>query len=197
MSHAASFLGHSEAKVKQQLRSQNVGYLLGAGASYLDGKGYPLAGELWKEIATKIRSPEREKIQAALNGGAGGIEDALDLLDDGPAVEKPHRHLVTEAIAERFLSIVPSPSARGTKEQDCLLFYAGEGAGDVEGGDRSITAIPTKRPVWETARGVFDSRKEREYSGLSNAYRHRPLYLDLDLHIVAHAIILSGVFEEG
>lgn len=105
--NAASLRNRLEAKVSHQLRSQHVGYLLGAGASHLSGKGYPLAGELWKYIATKIRSAERNEIQVKLDGGAGGIEHALDLLDDGTAVEKPHRHLVTEAIAEYFLSITP------------------------------------------------------------------------------------------
>lgn len=102
-----SFLSRLEAKVSQQLGSQHVGYLLGAGASHLGGKGYPLAGELWKHIATKIRSPERDEIQAKLDSGAEGIEHALDLLDDGAAIEKPHRLLVTEANAEHFLSITP------------------------------------------------------------------------------------------
>lgn len=102
-----SFLSRLEAKVEQQLGSQNVGYLLGAGASYLGGKGYPLASELWGLIATSIRSPEREDIQAKLDGGAEGLEQALDLLDDGAVIEKPHRLLVTDAIAKRFRSVTP------------------------------------------------------------------------------------------
>ena len=107
MSPATSFPERLAAKVEQQLGSQNVGYLLGAGASYLNGKGFPLAGELWKHIAAEIRRPERDDIQAKLDGGAQGIEEALDRLDDNAATEKPHRHLVIEAIAAHFLSIVP------------------------------------------------------------------------------------------
>ncbi|MDH5666827.1 MAG: SIR2 family protein [Nitrospira sp.] len=107
MSSTASFLDRLAAKVEQQLGSQNVGYLLGAGASYLNGKGYPLAGELWKHIAGEMPGPERDEIQVKLDGGAQGIEEALDLLDDNAVIEKPHRHLVTEAIATHFLSIVP------------------------------------------------------------------------------------------
>jgi len=107
MSFAASFISRLEAKVAQQLASQRVGYLVGAGASFLNGRGYPLAGKLWDNIGPKIRNPERGEIQAKLDGGADGIENALDLLDDGAAVEKPHRYLVTEAIAEHFLSITP------------------------------------------------------------------------------------------
>lgn len=107
MSPSAAFADRLAAKVEQQLGSQNVGYLLGAGSSYLNGKGYPLAGELWKYIAVQIRSPEREDIQTKLDDGAQGIEEALDLLDNNAATEKPHRHLVTEAIAKHFLSIMP------------------------------------------------------------------------------------------
>jgi hypothetical protein len=107
MSPPATFIDRLELKVEQQFSSQHIGYLLGAGASYLDGQGYPLADDLWQHIAVKIRVPERDEIQVKLDGGAGGIEQALDLLDDGAAIEKPHRHLVIEAIAEFFLSIIP------------------------------------------------------------------------------------------
>jgi hypothetical protein len=102
-----SFKSRLEEKVQQQLNRQNVGYLLGAGASYLDGEGYPLAGQLWERIVSLVRSPEKEEIQAKLDGGADGIEQALDLLDDGSVIEKPHRRLVTEAIAQYFLTLNP------------------------------------------------------------------------------------------
>jgi hypothetical protein len=109
-----SFSSRLEAKVVQQLGSQRVGYLLGAGASYLGGKGYPLAGKLWDCIGPKLPKTEREEIQAKLDGGADGIENALDLLDDGSAIEKPHRHLVTEAIATHFHSISPPTDVHQT-----------------------------------------------------------------------------------
>jgi hypothetical protein len=35
---ASDFTTELEAKVAQQLKSQRVGYLLGAGSSYLDGR---------------------------------------------------------------------------------------------------------------------------------------------------------------
>lgn len=96
-----------DLKVSQQLASQRVGYLLGAGASYLGGRGYPLAGKLWESIGPLLPKSERDEIQAKLDGGADGIENALDLLDDGSVPEKPHRHSVTEAIAGHFHSISP------------------------------------------------------------------------------------------
>ena len=48
------FTERLEKKVYQQLRSQSVGYLVGAGASFLDGRGYPLASELWPQISSKV-----------------------------------------------------------------------------------------------------------------------------------------------
>lgn len=98
-----------ELKVAQQLRSQRVGYLLGAGSSCLGTDGYPLASELWSQIRSRISdAPMRSEIQAKLDGGATGIEQALDLLDDGGARDTPYRHLVTAAISELFLTKIPS-----------------------------------------------------------------------------------------
>lgn len=107
MSATSTYLSRLETKVVQQFCSQRVGYVLGAGASYLNGSGYPLAGQLWTHIGPKVPSPERDQIQAKLDSGADGIEHALDLLDEGAATEKPHRHLVTEAIADHFRTIAP------------------------------------------------------------------------------------------
>jgi hypothetical protein len=97
-----------EAKVIEQLKSQRVGYLLGAGSSYLSGSGYPLSYELWDKIKSIISNIEaREDIQEKLDLGAGGIEQALDLLDDGTPVETIHRQLVSDAIAELFCDLEP------------------------------------------------------------------------------------------
>jgi hypothetical protein len=104
MTTAPDFMSRLEAKVAEQLKAQRVGYLLGAGSSYLDKAGYPLALELWDLIKEQITdAPKRSDIQAKLDGGAMGIEQALDLLDDGGALDTPYRHLVTAAIAELFL----------------------------------------------------------------------------------------------
>ena len=97
---ASDFTTELEAKVTQQLKSQRVGYLLGAGSSYLNGNGYPLAFQLWDLIKGSITdAAKRDDIQAKLDGGANGIENALDLLDDGGANDTPYRHLVTSALA--------------------------------------------------------------------------------------------------
>ena len=109
MTTAPNFITNLEAKVAEQLRAQRVGYLLGAGSSYLDSAGYPLAFELWDLIRDRITDVQkRNDIQDKLDSGAAGIEQALDLLDDGGAVDTPYRHLVTAAIADLFLPMRPS-----------------------------------------------------------------------------------------
>jgi len=105
----SDFTSSLEAKVAEQLKAQRVGYLLGAGSSYLDNAGYPLAFELWYLIKDRITDGQRRnEIQAKLDSEAVGIEQALDLLDDGGAMDTPYRHLVTAAIADLFLPKTPS-----------------------------------------------------------------------------------------
>lgn len=104
----ADFTSSLEAKVAEQLRAQRVGYLLGAGSSYLDGRGYPLSFELWDLIKDRITDGrKRSEIQKTLDEGATGLEQALDLLDDGGAKDTPYRHLATDAIAEMFIEKTP------------------------------------------------------------------------------------------
>lgn len=103
------FKARLEAKVTEQLGAQRVGYLLGAGSSYLSGGGYPLAFDLWDRIKDEITdAPRRAEIQAVLDTRRLGIEDALDQLDNGQVIEGPHRHLVTTAIAQLFQPMLPS-----------------------------------------------------------------------------------------
>jgi hypothetical protein len=101
------FTTRLEAKVGEQLHAQRVGYLLGAGSSYLNGQGYPLAFELWDKIKHGIEPVSRDAIQAKLDSGASGIEQALDLLDDGGAKDTPYRHLVTDGLAALFMPMRP------------------------------------------------------------------------------------------
>ena len=103
-----TFVTKLEEKVTQQFQAQRVGYLLGAGSSYLDKLGYPLAFELWDLIKERITdATKRADIQAKLNDGASGLEHALDLLDEGGAQDTPYRHLVTAAIADLFMPMAP------------------------------------------------------------------------------------------
>lgn len=108
------FIARLETKVWEQLKSQRVGYLLGAGSSFLDNAGYPLAFQLWDLIKGSITdTTKRADIQAKLDGGANGLEHALDLLDDGGASDTPYRHLVTTALADLFMSRTPPVELHG------------------------------------------------------------------------------------
>ncbi len=114
MSTTSNFTAELEAKVTQQLKSQRVGYLLGAGSSYLNNNGYPLAFQLWDKIKDSIAdAAKRKDIQDKLDSGAKGIEHALDLLDDGGANDTPYRHLVTSAIADLFMPMSPPLNLHG------------------------------------------------------------------------------------
>ena len=102
------FIGSIERTVRAQLKSRRVGYLLGAGSSYLDGDGFPLANNIWDQIKKDIPENESKEIQEKLNlQGTEGIEQALDLLDPGGPEPTPHRTMVTTAIANLFSAIKP------------------------------------------------------------------------------------------
>lgn len=103
-----NFIADIERKVREQTNSKMVGFLLGAGSSYLDGQGYPLAGNLWEEISNDVPEKERQEIQQKIDDGAIGIEHALDLLDTGNVDEEPHRYSVVNAMANHF-SIINAP----------------------------------------------------------------------------------------
>jgi SIR2-like protein len=109
MRAALEFTSALESKITEQLQSQRVGYLLGAGSSYLNGNGYPLSFELWDKIKNHISDVEkRDEIQRKIDfPGTKGIEHALDLLDGGGPEEGDHRHLVAKAIADLFLPLAP------------------------------------------------------------------------------------------
>ncbi|MFH1034317.1 MAG: SIR2 family protein [Pseudomonadota bacterium] len=67
-----------------------------------------MAFELWDMIKERIVDPlKRLDIQNKLDQGANGIEQALDLLDDGGANDTPYRHLVTDALADLLMSKTP------------------------------------------------------------------------------------------
>lgn len=110
----AEFIAELEKKVAQQLKSQRVGYLLGAGSSYLNGAGYPLAFQLWDRIKGRIADDaKRAEIQAKLDAGANGIEHALDLLDDNGPADTLYRQIVTTALAEEFMPMDPPLDLHG------------------------------------------------------------------------------------
>ena len=77
MTTESDFKGLLKPRLRKQPKAQRVGYLLGAGSSNLDNAGYPLAFELWALIKDRITDTQkRADIQAKLDGGATGLDDA-------------------------------------------------------------------------------------------------------------------------
>ena len=108
MSPKNKFIVNIERTILRQLKSKNVGYLVGAGASYFNGNGYPLAFNIWEQIKDMISEQERREIQEKLDlEGTEGLEHALDLLDPGDPQPTSHRMMVTSAIADLFSGITP------------------------------------------------------------------------------------------
>lgn len=100
-----NFVTDIENKIREQTNSKMVGFLLGAGSSFLNGDGYPLASQLWEEISKDVPENERQEIQEKMDGGATGIEHALDLLDTGNVNEEPHRYSVVRSMSSHFSTI--------------------------------------------------------------------------------------------
>lgn len=95
------------AKVREQIRGRKVGFLLGAGASYLSGRGYPLASALWSGIRQYLSASDQHIIEQLLESGRLSLEEALDVLDIGPGADLELRHKVTSAIGSAFATFVP------------------------------------------------------------------------------------------
>lgn len=102
----ASFEDRLLAKLREQVRGRRTGFLLGAGASFLGGAGYPLARSLWPAIKGKMTAGDRRRIEQGLTRGAENLEQALDALDRGKG-DPVIRHRVTDAIATAFRSRRP------------------------------------------------------------------------------------------
>jgi len=94
-------------KARQQVHSKSVGFLLGAGSSYLDGAGYPLAAQLWDVVKPALPLNDQKTIQGQIDSGCPGLEEALDRLDEGAQGEVQLRHRVASAVAEKFRTLIP------------------------------------------------------------------------------------------
>lgn len=106
--NTSNFLTRLESKIREQLSAKRVGYLMGAGSSFLDGAGYPLSFNLWDQI--KVFMTDKKivsEIQELLDNSSYGLEATLDQLDQGGAAETPHRHAVKQAIAKLFITLSP------------------------------------------------------------------------------------------
>jgi hypothetical protein len=94
-------------KIRQHIKGKRVGFLLGAGSSFLDGNGYPLAAGLWPAIKTRMTDEEQKLIEAQITAGSSTLEQALDAIDHGRDEDLDLRHRITSSIAAAFLSRKP------------------------------------------------------------------------------------------
>jgi SIR2-like domain len=105
---AAPYADRLLGKVRAQLKSRRVGFLLGAGSSYLDGQGYPLASGLWPLIKESLQPSDVRLIEDRLKGDPERFEAALDEIDIASgATDFPLRGRVAQAIADRFRDLNP------------------------------------------------------------------------------------------
>lgn len=95
------------AKVRQQIKSRKVGFLLGAGASHFSGNGYPLAPSLWTAIRERMPQQDQQRIGTQMAEGGVQLEQALDALDVLAGADPTMRHRVAAAIAESFRDVTP------------------------------------------------------------------------------------------
>lgn len=101
------FIENLERKVHEHLAGQHIGYLLGAGSSYLNGDGYPLTLKLWETIRDAVPAGHRDEIQHVLDSGAKGLEHAMDLLYEHSTNDFRQRESLSRAVHRCFARIHP------------------------------------------------------------------------------------------
>lgn len=95
------------AKVREQITGRRTGFLLGAGASFLHGSGYPLADGLWSAVKDQMKIDDQRLIGDQMAQGVSTLEQALDVLDRGRGEDGDLRHRVTSAISATFRNQKP------------------------------------------------------------------------------------------
>ena len=94
-------------KLREQIKGKRTGFLLGSGASFLDGRGYPLTTDLWLSIKEFVLPNDRDQIETKLQSGCENLERALDALDNNARSDFPLRHRVSCAINKCFGNLTP------------------------------------------------------------------------------------------
>ncbi len=107
MKNQIAFRDRLLAKAREQIRGRRTGFLLGAGASFLNGEGYPLAPGLWSAIKAQIDPVDQALIEAQISQDYLTLEQALDAIDRGRGDDFELRHRVTSAIASTFVDRRP------------------------------------------------------------------------------------------
>lgn len=106
-SHPAPLEDRLRAKVREQIKGRRSGYLLGAGASYLDGRGFPLAAGLWTAIKGCMPLEDQQAIEERMNPAGLALEATLDLLALGNGGDDTLRKRVVDAIGTVFAPLTP------------------------------------------------------------------------------------------
>lgn len=107
MKKTSTFEERLYVKLREQIKGKKVGFLLGAGASFLSGNGYPLANGLWEAIRTHMPEEEQRLIDNEIMRDSTTLEQALDRLDGGRNEYSSLRHYVTNAVAASFINHTP------------------------------------------------------------------------------------------
>jgi hypothetical protein len=108
MNKSNTFVDRLYLKLREQITGRRAGFLLGAGASFLQGTGYPLAAGLWPAIRTQMAEADQRLVDAQLDRGCSTLEQALDAIDHGRDEDFALRHRVTSCIAATFLDRKPA-----------------------------------------------------------------------------------------
>lgn len=105
--NVATYEDRLTAKLRQQVQGRKAGFLLGAGASFLDGRGYPLAAGLWPAIKNHMPPEDQAAVDARMQQSGLPLEATLDLLDIANRGDNGLRQRVTKAIGAAFSTLVP------------------------------------------------------------------------------------------
>jgi len=192
------------AKVREQVKGRKAGFLLGAGASFLSGKGYPLAAGLWSAIKLRLPSEDRVTIESAMAGAGPSLEAALDTVSVTRPDDGGLRQRVTEAIGTAFATYAAplgeyEAFVRGltaprdlyapvfTLNYDCLVEQAAD-----------LTGVP----LADGFRGVFEAQFQAtqltEVTGQYQLRRNRRLFVARKGAICLHKLHGSlGWFTDG
>lgn len=107
MRKQATFEGRLSDKLREQIKGRRAGFLLGAGASFLEGSGYPLALGLWPAIRNQMSADDQRLVEDQMSQGISTLEQALDAIDRGQDDDFAIRHRVTSVIATAFRDRTP------------------------------------------------------------------------------------------
>ena len=185
--------GRLRAKVIEQIKGRRAGYLLGAGASYLDGRGFPLADGLWTAIKGGMPLEDQRAIEERMNPAGLSLEATLNLLALGNGGGDTLRMRVIDAIGTVFALLNPpleeySAFIRGlglrrepripvfSLNYDCLIELAADATGSrLIDGFGGVFEASFRSSQFLDALGQYEMRRVRRvfvaHPGVINLYK--------------------------